>query len=72
MSPEELQGQERAEAFHAGMEAGMKAGSDIMRAEVMKRLEALAGETALYRGVITALRDDLSRLDPFKMYDPNH
>lgn len=72
MTPDEVEGQQRAEAFHKGMEAGMKAGSDLMREAMLKRLDSLAGETALYRGILTAIRDDLSRVDPFKLYDPNH
>lgn len=72
MTVDETEGQHRAEAFHKGMEAGMKAGADLMRDEILKRLDKMAGETALYRGVIIALRDDLARVDPFKLYDPNH
>lgn len=65
-------GEAQAQAFHDGMEAGMKAGVDLMREAMLQRLTTLEGETALFAGVIRALKDDLSRVDPFKLYDPNH
>lgn len=66
------EGEARAQAFHDGMEAGMKAGADLMKDAVVQHFEKLSEQSALYRGMFHALRDEVQAIDPFKLYDPKH
>jgi flagellar biosynthesis/type III secretory pathway protein FliH len=65
-------GEAKAQAFHDGMEHGMKAGADLMRDAVVERFEKLATESELYKGLFRSLAEEVRGIDPFKLYDPNH
>jgi flagellar biosynthesis/type III secretory pathway protein FliH len=65
-------GEAKAQAFHDGMERGMRAGADLMRDAVVERFEKYATESELYKGLFRSLAEEVRGIDPFKLYDPNH
>lgn len=57
----EQTGRERAQAFHEGMDAGMKAGAALMKAEILKTLKEFGSEQS--RADIMHIKDLVALVD---------